>query len=285
MMSFSVIEIIESLKVLLRYKNSDSPPGEIEVSLVDILCFLKSTWKTIAITGIVGVIMAIVYLAIAPKQYEATSQIAVTKFGNTNPILKHPNLTFQGPTPLNLIIISLGNITTQTLDICGHKNQASITSEIKLTTLDEAAGIVMLKTFGQTPQIAQECNLAIFDLMKVTQQQFINPYIKSVKARILNDQDRLAALSQQIASLEKSNLSISVSYFFIRDEIRFLRDEILALNEVIELSQNFPTRIISSVYVSNRPVTPKKSVVLTVGCFGGLFLGLLIAVRRRISKN
>lgn len=57
---------------------------EAEISLLDILHFLKSAYKTIFIFGAFGIALAIAYLAITPKQYEATAQIVMAQIGAAN---------------------------------------------------------------------------------------------------------------------------------------------------------------------------------------------------------
>jgi uncharacterized protein involved in exopolysaccharide biosynthesis len=48
-----------------------------EISLLDILRFLKGAWKAIAIFGLAGIALSIAYLAITPKQFEAAAQITM----------------------------------------------------------------------------------------------------------------------------------------------------------------------------------------------------------------
>jgi LPS O-antigen subunit length determinant protein (WzzB/FepE family) len=57
---------------------------ESEISLIDILRFLKSAYKTILIFGALGIAAAITYLVITPKQYEATAQIVMAQIGAAN---------------------------------------------------------------------------------------------------------------------------------------------------------------------------------------------------------
>ena len=64
--------------------SSPNSPLEQEISLLDILRFLKSAWRTIAIAGLVGIALSVAYLVITPKQYEATAQIAMAQIGAAN---------------------------------------------------------------------------------------------------------------------------------------------------------------------------------------------------------
>lgn len=64
---------------LMTQQDLDSNAMQGEISLLDILRFLKSAYKTILLFGAAGVVAAISYLAITPKQYEATALIAMAQ--------------------------------------------------------------------------------------------------------------------------------------------------------------------------------------------------------------
>ena len=61
-------------------------PQEAEISLLDILRFLKDAYKTILIFGVLGITLSIAYLVITPKQYEATAQIVMAQIDAANNI-------------------------------------------------------------------------------------------------------------------------------------------------------------------------------------------------------
>ena len=75
---------------------------------------------------------------------------------------------------------------------------------------------------------------------------------------------------------------MSAAYLSTRDEIRYLLDEITSLKNVVVSNQSRTTRLIAPIYVSDSPVSPKKRVVLGGGLLGGLFLGLLFALARKM---
>lgn len=65
----------------LANANQDFLP-DAQISLLDILCFLKGAYKTILIAGAIGLAVSIAYLAVTPKQYEAIAQIAMAQDDN-----------------------------------------------------------------------------------------------------------------------------------------------------------------------------------------------------------
>ena len=142
--------------------------------------------------------------------------------------------------------------------------------------------MVELKTVGPTPQVAQACNLAVYELIKTTQSQIIAPYIEEAKVKLLDDEARLQKAKDLVAKADKSGSAMGAAYLSTRDEIRYLLDEISALKSVVASNQSRATRLVAPVYGGDTPIAPKKRVALIAGLFGGLCLGLLIALARQM---
>jgi uncharacterized protein involved in exopolysaccharide biosynthesis len=254
-----------------------------EISLLDILCFLKGAWKTIAVTSVVGFSAAVIYLLITPKQYEATAQITMAQIGaannnNINPL----GINIEEPALLIARLSSPTSFTPQVAEACGYQNQPdaalTLSKAIKLVIPKGVANVVELKTFGPSPQIAKDCALTLFDLIKVTQAQIVAPYIEEAKIKLIDDEERLQKAKDLVAKADRSGQAMSASYLSTRDEIRYLLDEITALKNVVTSNKNRTTRLVAPIYASDTPIAPKKRITLAAGVLGGLFLGLLIAL-------
>ena len=169
---------------------------------------------------------------------------------------------------------------------CGLQDQAnagaSLSKSIKLTLVKGVASVVELKTFGPTPQAAQECALGVFELIKITQAQIVAPYIEEAKVKLADDEEHLQKAKDLVARSDKSGSAVSASYLLTRDEIRYLLDQIAALKNIVTSNQNRATQMVAPIYASDKPIAPKKRMVLAAGLLGGLFLGLLMALARQI---
>lgn len=274
-------------KVKMTQNNSTIPPNQDEeISLIDILRFLKKSWKTIAITALVGLVLAMTYLASTPKQYEAVAQITMAQIGaaNNNNNINPLGVNIEEPALLIARMSSPTSFTPEVMAACGLQDQANaalvLTKSIKLILPKGVANVVELKTFGRSPQEAKQCNLAIFELIKTTQSQIVAPYIAEAKVKLDDDIERLAKAKDLVAKADKSGSAMGAAYLSTRDEIRYLLDEITALKNVVTSNQNRATRLVSPVYAGDMPIAPKKRNILAAGLFGGLFLGLLIAMGR-----
>ena len=272
-------------------QHSQSPAttqGDQEISLVDILRFLKSAYKAIAIFGLAGVVSAIAYLALTPNQYEASVQITMAQIGAANNNNISPlGVNIEEPALLISRLSSPTSYTPEAIAACGLSGQAnagvSLSKSIKLTPAKGVASVVELKTFGGTPQAAQDCALGVFELIKTTQAQIVAPYIEEAKVKLGDDEDRLQKAKDLVARSDKSGSAMSASYLSTRDEIRYLLDEITALKNVVTSNQNRATRMVAPIYASDAPIAPKNRIALAAGLFGGLFLGLLIALARQMA--
>jgi capsular polysaccharide biosynthesis protein len=269
----------QNLMVIKASSNDD------EISLIDILYFLKSAYKPTLVLAAVGLAIAVFYLMVTPKQYEAVAQIAMAQISasnNNNPL----GINIEEPSLLIARLSQPTSFPTQVLSSCGFDESANaaaaLSKSIKLALSKGVANVVELKTFGESPEAALTCAQAIFGLIKITQAQIVAPYIVEAKLKLADDSERLAKAKDLVAKADKSGSVMGAVYLSTRDEIRFLLDEITALKNVVTSNQSRATQLIAPIYASDTPIAPKKRVVLAVGLFGGLFLGLLFAFARQL---
>jgi capsular polysaccharide biosynthesis protein len=214
------------------------------------------------------------------------AQIGATNYNNNiNPL----GINIEEPALLISRLSSPTSYTPEAIAACGLSGQANaglaLSKSIKLTPAKGVASVVDIKTFGGTPQSAQQCLQAVFDLVKTTQSQIVTPYIEEAKVKLVDDEDRLQKAKDLVARSDKSGAAIGASYLSTRDEIRYLLDEITSLRNVVTSNQNLATRMVAPIYASDVPIAPKKRMVLASGLLGGLFLGLLLAlVRQTVLK-
>jgi LPS O-antigen subunit length determinant protein (WzzB/FepE family) len=270
--------------------SSQEQINESEISLLDILIFLKCSYKLLVLFGIIGVVVSFGYLLIAPKQYQASAQIQMAQIGaannnNINPL----GVNIEEPALLIARLSSPTSYTPEIAQACGLDSakdaQELLSKSVKLTIPKGVANVVDLKIIGASPEASINCAQAVFGLIKTTQAQIINPYIEEAKVKLLDNQERLAKAKDLVMKADKSGSAMGAAYLSTRDEIRFLLDEITALKNVVASNDNRATRLVAPIYASDDPIAPKKRNVLLVGLFGGLFLGLMIAIGRQIIPS
>ena len=269
-----------------------SPNTDEEISLLDILRFIKNAYKTILFFGALGTAIAMAYLAITPKQFEATAQIAMAQIGtnnNNNNNLNPLGINIEEPALLISRLAQPTSFTQESILACGFEDKLeagpALAKAIKLTLPKGVANVVELKTVGNSPQLALQCAGAIFELIKSTQNQIITPYIEEAKQKLAEEKARLKAAQELVSRSDKSGSVMGAAYLSTRDEINYLLDKIATLNNVVTNNQNRATRLIAPIYASNVPISPKKIMALAAGLFSGLILGLLIALARQMMAR
>ena len=269
-----------------KHQDPELIKDEQEISLIDILRFLKGAYKSILIAGLVGLGLAIAYLVVTPKQYEAIAQIAMAQIGASNNNLNPLGVNIEDPPLLIARLSSPTTFTPQIISICSMEEIGnrgiSLAKAIKLAPTKGVATVVELKTFGNSPEAAFNCAQAIFELTKVTQAQILAPYIEEAKTKLADNEERLIKAKNLVAKADKTGQAVGAAYLSTRDEIRFLLDEITALKNVVASNQSRATRLITPIYASDTPIAPKKRIALMAGLLGGLFLGLLLALARQM---
>lgn len=264
---------------------------EDEISLLETLLFLKRFWKIIASFGVTGFAIALTYILIVPKQYQAIAQIQMAQISNAtnNNNINPPGVNIEEP---NLLIARLSFPTSygpKVIDACGldgADNAASILAKsIKLSQPKGVPNVVELKIPSSSPEVAQQCANAIFELIKTSQDKIVSPFIAEAKIKLADDEVRLEKAKKLVFNADKPGSVMSAAYLSTRDEIRYLLDEITALQNVIASSVSRAARLVAPIYVSDVPFSPKRSVTLVAGLLGGLFLGLLTALGSQFTPK
>lgn len=257
-----------------------------EISLLEILFFLKQVYKTILIFGAFGLVAAVIYLAVTPKKYEAVAQFAMAQIAASNNSNNSTGTNIEGPALLIARLSSPTSFTPETIAACGFEDQPHantlLAKEIKLVPGRSAPDIAELKTFGTSPAVAMGCANSVFNLIQKTQAQIVAPYTEEAKIKLVDDEGRLDKVKEFLSRSDKGGLATSAAYLSTRDEMRYLLDEIAILKNIISINQSRVTRLIAPIYVSDVPIEPRKVFTLMVGLFGGLFLGLLIALGKQM---
>ena len=261
-----------------------------EISLLDILCFIKSAWKTIVISALCGLGVCVIYLLMTPNQYEALSQIQMARV----PSDKNPSgVNVEEPVALIARMSLPTSFNEAVIAACGpqeaSKQAAQLNKAIKLSIPKGVASMVELKVTRPTPELAKTCATSVADLIIQSQAAMIAPMADATKARnkerLVKVEERLAQDKALLAKAEQPKGPISPTYFAILSEIRALEDERASLSKVVASESLEITALLSPIYISDNPVYPKKTVALAAGVLGGLFLGLLVALGRKMIVN
>ena len=269
-------------------QSSNAPLNkEDEISLLDILLFLKRSWKTIVAFGAIGLVIAAIFLLTLPKQYQAIAQIQMAQVANIASNNISPlGVNIEEPSLLIARMSFPTSFTSDEITQCGLDGKESAASILaKSIILSQPKGItnvVELKIVANNPEYAQKCASAIFNLIKTSQEKIVSPYIAEAKIKLADDEIRLTKAKDLVLKADKSGSLMSAAYLSTRDEIRYLLDEITALQNFVASNTNRATRLVAPIYIHETTNSTKKQVILAIGLMVGIFTGLLIALFRQV---
>ena len=169
---------------------------EDEISLLDILIFLRGAWKTIGLMGLIGLVVSGAYLIITPNQYEAVANIAMARVpADKNPL----GVNIEEPQALINRMSVPSSFDATVLNACGLQDAATLAAQlskvIKLSIPKGVANVIELKVTRSSPELASACAKSVYELIAHSQAQMIGPMAKASKT---NNSARLAKVEERL---------------------------------------------------------------------------------------
>lgn len=262
--------------------DSDIQAQEKGQSFLDAVYFFRCAWRVIAISTSLGLLVALTYIALTPKQYEAVAQISMAQI-----VTKDSGLG-KNVEDVNLLIARMNLPSSYSMTqviACGLENERNpleiLSKKIKWTTPKAVLNVVQIKLSANSPKVAGACIAALVDLVSQSQKELTLPYITEAKLKLADDQSRLDIVRKLASQADRSGAAVAAVYLSTRDEIRYLLDEMGELRNLIDSEGSRGTRLIAPIYVNDTAISPKVGVVMFTGLLTGLFFGVLISIYRK----
>ena len=257
-----------------------------EISLADILAFLQDAWKTILGVGIAGGLAGGGFLALAPAQYEAEAMIEMAQIRTGGP---NGGSVMNPIEPPALLVERLKNpsaYTPEAIQACAageaRFDGETIAKLVKASIPKNVTSVAELKVRRSTPALAEQCATGLFEMVSRQQAALLKPQQEEMRATLAGLQTRFGENQNYVAKAEKAGL-YGMVYLARRDESMYLIQQIDELQRA--LTRDAQARLVSPVYASPQQVFPKRSLTLVLGLMGGLMLGLLFTLGRRVLQQ
>jgi capsular polysaccharide biosynthesis protein len=258
------------------------------ISLTQIVQFLGNSWKTIFLFAVLGLFVSAVYILIVPNQYEAIAQLKMAQISITNPTNPF-GTTIEDPNSLIARMKLPTNYSSEVITACEYQDkvQASLalSKAVKLTIPKGLTNSVELKVLSESTQIAKTCAQAVVDQITLLQAQFAKPFVEEAKLKLVQDNDRIEAARRLIARADQSGSAMSAAYLAARDELTYFLTDREKMLDLINSVDKRGTQLISPIYIAEKPASPKKMISLFAGLFGGIILGLGVALVRQLLRG
>lgn len=258
---------------------------EDEVSLFDLWGMLRGGWRLVFGSVVLGVLGAVAAIAFIAPQFEA---VALLQTGTVSgSMIEEPTTALErlrSPSFLREIAVEVGDsawvdqidagVQGRTLVAKIQKATPSMI-EVRVVTgsPDSSKKIAELST---ARLIRRQTELASRVVAKVEFD------ISVLKEKLGKSESDLTALSKAIDPTNVKNdtfsqLSLLTSLRMQRESDSFaLRQSIYALENSLLPPLTQPARVLEDIFVSNKPVFPKKGVLLAMGLVAGLLVGVML---------
>ncbi|MBU3629319.1 Wzz/FepE/Etk N-terminal domain-containing protein [Polynucleobacter sp. AP-Reno-20A-A9] len=259
-----------------------------EISLLDILNFIKKSWKIIVLGSFLGLVCAIGYIVVTPPMYEATARIRMAQISQVNPANPF-GATIEDPASLISRMQFPTNYSPEVIGACGYQDiphaALALSKATKFSIPKGVANAVELKILAPTSQLAASCAQAIFVQISQMQEQLSKTFVEEAKIKLASDNEHIEGARKLITKADQSGSAMSAAYLSARDELTYFLSDLEKMIDLINSVKSRGTRLDSPIYAPERPVSPKKAISLIAGLAAGFFLGLLFALGREWAQQ
>lgn len=257
-----------------------------EISLWDIVDFLKEGWRWLAGGVVAGAVGAVGFVLVSPAQYEATAIVQPATVGM-------PTTTTTRGAEVEPVAQTLERLKLPTfydeamLQACQAPSRQALSGSVKASQV-KGNSLIQISYRAKSVAVAEACVNAVVATLAKSQAEIAAPIIKTLEEQLSLSRQRLADEKAFQAQAEQrvSGSADGVSLLMLKalskqEDIIQLQRQLVDQSVQLSAPITQPVRLLEPIYAPERPVAPKKLPVLAGGLFGGLVLGGLVFFMRR----
>ena len=267
-----------------------------EISLFDLWEKLREGWKIVGGGTALGIAGALLAIAVTPPKYEAVAVVQVGQVGQ----VKVSGLPVEAPiqtvermkTPAfqRRVAEALGD--EEWLGSIARSSSGT-TKDLALQIIKATAGpdqipLIELRASGSTQVAAQKKAEAVVGHLIRAHDALAQPALTRMRADLAINREKLTSAERDLENLSKLVASASVkddrfTQLALMTTLRIEKEAetfthrqmILALETALGAPATQPATTIEAVFASDKPVSPKKSLLTALGFIGGLLIGVM----------
>ena len=285
------------------HMNENEMVQDDEISLFDLWEKLRAGWYYVVGGTLLGVAGAGVALIVLPPKYEA---VAVVQVGQVGQVAQVGQVGQATPLPVEPPTQSIERMKTPAFQmVVAEKvgNQAwiddlarssSATAKyltlqlVKASVVPGASPLIEVKANGDSPDSAKK--IAETGVMELANRQaeIAKPMIDKMRLDLAISKEKLASAEKELDGLNKmmanvgvkddrfTQLSLITSLRVQKEaEVFGQRQMVMAYETALMPPATQPAKAIEAVFVTDKPVSPKKTLLLALGLIGGLLAGVV----------
>lgn len=254
-----------------------------DISITDIVNFFRHGWKTIGISGVIGLIISTGYAFLSPQKFQAEA------------LIQGGVVAGQPIEPAVILIEKLKQPTyysQNSLIQCAPNesgmNGQVLAREIKPTVVKNSS-LISVTYKGYAAASAENCLNAVLLDIRRNQEQLPKPLIEAKKTQLQLAKQELDQTEKINSQLSKelngnsSNSSALISSIILSNQSALLAAKKSIEAQEMELAppQTQQASAATPIYAPDIPVSPKKGLVILVGILAGLAIGVVWLMARQ----
>ena len=257
---------------------------EDEISLFDLWQTLKDKWRYVLGGILLGGLGAAAVITVSQVQYEASAMLQTGKVAGT--IIEDSSTIverFKSPSFHLEVAKDAGDP-----DWIAQVENGTATQILSATIPKASPSMVDVKVKAKSPalskKIADAATAKVIErqeALSVQTRKKIEFDLSVAKEKLLKAEQDLLTLSKTLNSVGTKDdrftqISLMTSIKLQKESDVFtLRQSVFALENSLLPPSTQPARLLEAVFVSPKPVSPKKGLLLALGLIGGLLVGVM----------
>lgn len=258
-----------------------------EISLFDLLDKLRSGWRYVVGGTVLGVALAGLMITITPPRFEAVAVIQVGQVGQLGPIEPPTQAVERMKTSSFQMAVAQRLANKAWID--DLQGALSATSKyIALQVLKASPALIELKVNADSADAAKKIAEAVILELAIRQTEIAKPMVDKLrqdlsiaKEKLLSAEKELDGLNKMIANVgvkddRFTQISLITTLRVQKEEEVFgQRQAIMGYETALMPPATQEAKAIEPVFVVDKPVSPKKTLMLALGLLGGLLAGVV----------
>lgn len=285
--------------------NENERVQEDEISLFDLWDKLRDGWQYVVGGTVLGVVGAGLAIAMIPPKFEAVAVVQIAQVGQIayaqlGQMMQVPSLTVEPATQVvermktpafqMVVAQSLGNQAwIDDLQRSTNATAKYISPQlIKATSPQGASSLIEVKANSASPEDAKKIADASVIELATRHSELAKPLLEKMRSDLTISKEKLASVEKELEGVNKLIASASIkddrftqlslmTGLRVQKESELFgqRQAIVALETALSSPATQPTKAIEAVFVTDKPVSPKKALLLALGLIGGLMAGVV----------
>jgi uncharacterized protein involved in exopolysaccharide biosynthesis len=287
-----------------------------DISLFDLWDKLRSGWRYVVGGTALGVIGAGLVIAILPPKYEAVVVVQVAQIGQPGqagqtasvPVEPAAQAVERMRSPaFQMKVAKLAGVQEWADDLARSAGATTkfITLQIIKATATPGPGgapLIELRANAGSAEVAKKIAEASISELAKRQFELAKPSVDKMQLDLKFAKENLSSVEREIQNIHKlvanvvikdnsfSHLSLMTALGSNKElELFKLRQVINSLEAALTVPYTQPAEALEEIFVTDRPVSPKKMLLLALGMIGGLLAGVVtvffIDAWRRAKKR